>query len=390
MLPYQFLLYSITFFLSGIFIASFQLSFLIISLIVLLFCLILIFLTFFYPEKSKFFICLAGLSFFILAGTSYFLFFKDLDLTPDCPDFLLSARKFMVNSFKRVLPVLESKYLTSLMFGEKYQLSQEFRDLLASAGVAHLVAFSGLHLTISTLLITGVISYFFSPGFSLLITIILISLLLLITGFRATALRAGIMMIAYLLASQVGRKIKPVIIVSLTALIIVLLKPAALTQDLGFQFSFLAVLGLIYIKEPLRRFLKMKNQPGILSWREIFLTTSSALIAVNPLLIIKFNQISLVAIVSNLLILGFVPLTLVLGYLIGFSAILSNHLSIILGWFAYILIKYQISVIQIFGRLNQIIQNSLPFTFFTNFGIVALYCLGVIILIYRNKAHDAL
>jgi competence protein ComEC len=201
------------------------------------------------------------------------------------------------------------------------------------------------------------------------------------TGFEFTAVRAAIMGAAVLLAKLIGRIYDPRNIIVLAALVINLFNPKVLVFDLGFQLSFLAVLGLIYLLPALRKLLKFKEGPGFLAWRENFLMTLSAQLATAPLLMINFGNFSPGALIANILILLAIPLTMILGFLIGFFYFLSYYLALILGWLAALLLNYEIFVIELFAKI------ALPFNPTLNFwGILAYYLILIGLIVWAKKS----
>ena len=136
-----------------------------------------------------------------------------------------------------------------------------------------------------------------------------------------------------LLASQVGRLYSVRNAIVLAAFFMVLVNPRILYFDIGFQLSFLALVGIVYLGPAIQKFFRMKKEEGFLGWRKNFLTTTSAQLGVAPLLIINFNQFSLFALLANILILEVIPPTMFLGFLLGAIGFFSMALATILGWF---------------------------------------------------------
>ena len=101
-------------------------------------------------------------------------------------------------------------------------------------------------------------------------------------------------------------------IIFLSVLLITLFDPKALISDLGFQLSFLAVIGILYLEEYLRRFLKYK----------IFSETISAQLMVLPLIWYKFGEFNLFSFLNNAILVPFIPYLMLLGFISIFLSIL--------------------------------------------------------------------
>ena len=128
--------------------------------------------------------------------------------------------------------------------------------------------------------------------------------------------------------------------------------PKILKFDIGFQLSFLALIGIVYLMPAVKKFFKVNDEKGILDWKENFLTTVSAQLAVISVLIRSFSNFSFISIVANVLILGFIPYTMTLGFILGAIGFISYPLSLVFGWFVHIFLSYEIFVINFFGKIN--------------------------------------
>lgn len=294
--------------------------------------------------------------------------------------FLFRIKHSAVDSFQKVLSPNRAAFLAGLTFGERGDLTKEFKKAMNLSGTSHLVALSGLHLTIISVALATVMRCFFSPVLAFVLTILVIFGFVAMTGFKFSAVRAAIMGFSVLLAKLVGRIYDPRNSIALAAFLITLFNPKALVFDLGFQLSFLAVLGIIYLQPALKKLLKLKENPGFLSWRDNFLMTLSAQISVAPILIINFGNFSPTALIANVLILAVIPLTMALGFLIGFFHFLSYYLALIFGWLVSLLLAYEIFIINFFAKIVLPINPSL------NFWSVSVYYLMLAGIIVWSKA----
>ena len=200
------------------------------------------------------------------------------------------------------------------------------------------------------------------------------------TGFGSSAVRAAIMGFAVLLANLTGRIYDPRNSIALAAFLITLSNPKVLIFDLGFQLSFLAVLGIIYLRPALKRLLKFGDKPGFFAWRENLLMTLSAQLATAPILIVNFGNFSLTAFVANIFILTAIPLTMGLGFLIGLSHFFSYYLALIFGWLASLFLNYEIFIINLFAKIVLPINPSVNF-----WAILVYYSVLVGIIIYAKR-----
>ena len=239
------------------------------------------------------------------------------------------AVKFYKNiySFKNKVRLLinsglsknESDFARAIILGDKRALSDEARENFSKSGLSHIAVISGLHISIIIALLMFFLiwvglnrnSAFYASGFFLFLYIILI-------GAPASATRAGLMGFLLLLSLKIGRLNKIANSLLLAATILLLINPRLLRDDIGFQLSFLAVLGIIYIYPKIKLalekifiFKKLKNNFSIFIINTICVTLSAQIITA-PILLYNFGTVSLIAPISNLLVLWLLPFLIVL------------------------------------------------------------------------------
>jgi competence protein ComEC len=225
--------------------------------------------------------------------------------------YALRFKHILFKEFKKNMPPRESALLISLLTGQKNFLSAETIADFQATGTTHVIAVSGFTLTLIMLGFQIFIPYI-GRRQVLFITFIVALLYIVIAGFAPGVLRAAIMSGLFLLSKTLGRKY--VLLPSLlsTAVLLIFLNPLIVIYDLGFVFAFSSILG-IYFFAPLCKqiFHFLPEHFGV---KEIFASTISAQIATIPITIYYFNQISLVAPLSNLLILPIVGPASAFGY----------------------------------------------------------------------------
>lgn len=295
-------------------------------------------------------------------------------------EFLFGIKNRFIDSFKMVLPQREATFLGGITLGSRGGFSSGFKDAMQLSGTTHLVALSGYNITILAWAVLGVCVYFFRRKISLVITSLIIIGFVLMTGAEASVTRAALMAIIVLLADGIGRPHDVRNVLVATGLFMVLANPRLLTFDIGFQLSFLALLGIIYLKPAISKlFAKFSESPGIFSWRENFLTTLSAQLAVIPLLISKFGVFSLTSFIANILILEFIPITMTLGFLLVFVNLFSYGVSVFVGWITLVPLRFEIGIIELFSKL------SVPVTFNISSLFITFYYLFLIGFITSSR-----
>src|SRR3989339_177864 len=181
----------------------------------------------------------------------------------------------------------------------------------------------------------------------------LVCRLLLEKKLPASGIRAGILATLFLLAEKLGRQGHRERIIVLAGALMLLANPLLLFYDIGFQLSFLAVLGLIYldsfIKNSLLKIARIKNEK-LENFVGMISATLSAQIFTIPIMLYNFGNVSLIAPITNVLILPIVEPLMILGFLSSFVGIFSVTLAMIFFVPCYFLVYYFIKILDIFSQ----------------------------------------
>jgi len=260
--------------------------------------------------------------------------------------------KFKTASRSFISPPQEG-LLEALIFGEEGRISKEWKDKLNFTGTRHIAAVSGMNITIITFLIFALaLSLGFWRNQAIYLTIFLLFLYILMIGAPASAVRAGIMAALFLAAQCFGRLssgLRPVIF---AATFMLAQNPLLLRLDVGFQLSFLAILGMIYLQPAFsgRFFSKIPN-PKVFPIRTTLSATLAAQTFTLPILIYNFGYISLISPITNILIVPFLAPITILIFLFGISAILFWPLGFLLSLPTWPFLTYIVGIIDWFSKL---------------------------------------
>ena len=276
---------------------------------------------------------------------------------------LLNIKDMIVATFNKALPADKAALLSGITLGYRSDFSKELTEQMRLSGTTHLTALSGYNIMVIILAVTAVTGRYFSKNLSFLITAAAVVLFVIMAGAEASIVRAAIMGVIAAVGERLQRLRSADAAVMVTATAMVLFNPRLLVFDLGFQLSFLALLGIIYLKPALQNFFK-SNQPGIWSWRENAFTTAAAQLAVAPLILGTFGTFSLTALFANVLVLEVIPITMALGFIIGGAGFLSQFLAGVAGLPASIFLGYALWVIGVFARFTlPITVTAMPIAF---------------------------
>lgn len=265
---------------------------------------------------------------------------------------LFKLRENIIANFQKTLPPEKAAFLSGITIGERAEFSKELKDKMSASGTTHLVALSGQNITIIVIAISSFFGFFSRRKSVFWLTLLIIIIFVLMTGAETSVVRAAIMGGIILMAKQIGRIHSMRNAIAVAAFIMVLYNPQVLRFDLGFQLSFAALIGIVYLSPTIKKIFKMKEGEGFLGWRENLLTTTSAQLAVLPLILISFGNFSLLSLPANILILEAIPLTMIFGFALGAIGFISLPIAIIFSWFVNLFLIYELSIIDIFSKIS--------------------------------------
>ncbi len=252
---------------------------------------------------------------------------------------LFKFKKFLLARLGRALPEPEASLVAGLTLGARASLGVTATDDLRRAGLLHIVVLSGYNLSIVALVILFLLGRF-SLRLRLSITALTITLFTLMVAAGPASLRALVMALIVLLAQATGRRAEAGRALITAGLFMIIVNPKVLVFDAGFQLSFLATAGLIYLAPQLTKYFRFVKW----SWlREILTTTTSAQLAVLPWFLYRGLAISPLVLPANLLVLPVVPLAMLFGFL---TIIFSPF-----GWIAWLIAHYILAVAHLIAKL---------------------------------------
>jgi len=233
--------------------------------------------------------------------------------------FALHWRAEQIAYYRRILKNKEAFGLAStLILGYRADLSSETLDVYSKTGTIHALSVSGMHVGLIYLIIHWSL-WFLNKKKSLIVIRFLVIVGLvwfytLITGFSASVLRSSIMLTVFLIAKTFHKQSNSYNILAFAAFCLLLYNPFYL-WDVGFQLSFLAVLGLVYLQPKLQYCIDIKSKLLQKLWGLVAISIS-AQTATFTLSIYYFHQFPVYFILSNLFITLPIALLMYMGLLI--------------------------------------------------------------------------
>ena len=294
---------------------------------------------------------------------------------------IYNLRQSISNQINKIWPEPTSAFTNSLLLGYKRAMSEDIKDEFRRAGVSHVIVISGLHVTLIVLLFSKIL---YSTGLNrkqnFYALIFLLAIFIFLSGISASTIRASLMGLIVLLSQNIGRIIQKHLILLYTAILILLINPLLLFYDLGFQLSFLATIGLIYLSPIIQNCLKFL--PEKLNIQSTFVSSCSAIIMTLPLTIYQFKKISILAPFANLLVLPLIPINMLFGFITIILSYISFQLAKYFGFIQYCLTKILFLIVKLISSIK---FSSLIVDNFSIFALILSYLIIIIFFVYAKQ-----
>jgi len=307
--------------------------------------------------------------------------FAEIEVLGRSDSVIDNTRREYAAGMETALPEPLASFGLGLLIGQRSTLPDTVTAQLAAVGLTHIIAVSGYNLTIIMRAVRRLLNKTSKYQITIF-SLILIGLFLLVTGFSASIVRAAIVSGLSLLAWYHGRTFKPLLLIVLAAAITAGWNPLYIWSDIGWYLSFLAFFGVMIVSPLINKRLLGVGEPkafvGILS------ESLCALLLTIPFVLYIFHQISLVALLANLLIVPFVPIAMLLTLIAGLSGMLSPILSGIFAAPAKILLTYILDLAQLLAQIpHALVERELSLA-----AMMFLYGCIFLFMIVTKRATD--
>lgn len=294
-------------------------------------------------------------------------------------------RQSIAARYANVLSSIHASLLMGIVFGIKEDMPEDFMTELQTAGVLHVIAASGMNVTLLAGAISGVVGQVIKRRFSLLITLCILVAYAVLSGLSPSILRASCMAALVCSAQLIGRQYLAWYGLLLTGSCMVLVWPFLLL-DVGFQLSFCATIGIMVASDILVSHTALKELLAKSFIGEDFFSTVSAQLTTLPILLTNFGAYSIVSIFVNALVLWVVPYLMIIGSIAAIVGFFMPLFEKVLLYIAMPLLWYFVTVVHASTKMPLTITvQTIPPTF-----VASYYCCLFALLLgirhfYANK-----
>ncbi len=275
--------------------------------------------------------------------------------------------------YESILPQREAALLEAMLLGNSDNLDDEIRNLYAVAGIVHIIAISGVHISLISLFIFSVLQTFLRKEQCSAITIIILVLYTIFTGGAVATVRATYMSCVVLFGYLLKKQSDIYTSIAFSALTILMVQPLFLF-DIGFLLSYVSIIAVVLVAP---FFSNLFFIPKILI--RLFACSIGVSIVISPITAYFFHWFSLAGILANVVILPFASIIVIVGLMSGFVGLFSLEISQILCGMVFFILKFYEFVCLIAEKLpfSKIVTGKVSIVF-----LIFYYLITILVIYY--------
>lgn len=283
-------------------------------------------------------------------------------------------------AFSRFLSSDQANLLMGIVFGINQGMDRETKTAFQIDGVMHIIAASGMNVTLLAGLLLPLFGRFLRRQQALILTICVLGFYCLVAGLSASIVRATMMASIGYIGLIVGRQRTALLSVYLTGCIMLVITPSNLS-DIGFQLSFAATLGIMLF----RPFIPQFKHPIASFFSEDLSSTIAAQLTTLPILLYYFHSVGLLSVVVNGLVLWMIPLLMMIGSLSALVSFVSISLGGLVALLSLPFLVYFFVVIGLFARISPVVNLSdVPVSLMVGYYLM----LAALVVVFIKKKNE--
>jgi competence protein ComEC len=302
--------------------------------------------------------------------------------------FVFWARQTVINTLQKYIVGNKkvSGIAEALLIGYKEDLDKDVVQAYSNTGVVHIIAISGMHLG---LIYVGLVWLFSRLPFvkrSAITRVILILgclwLFSLITGASASVLRSAVMFTCIIIGKEFYKQASIYNSLAASAFLLLCYNPFLL-WDVGFQLSYFAVVGIVWLQKPIQDLYYTKYKTLQYVWKMCSITIAAQILTL-PICIYYFHQIPTTFLVTNLICVPLSTAILFAEIALVICAVFPP-LALLVGKFIYVLTWCMNALIAFFNKLPFSLIDKIYATALTTWALYGFVFLMAAALLRRNK-----
>ncbi len=304
------------------------------------------------------------------------------------------VREYCISTIDELIGGSEGEYLKGLLIGERSNIPKQVKENFVNAGVAHIIAVSGLNVAYVIIIIWGLLLFIpLKYTYKIFITIACLLFYMELTGNTPSIIRAVIMASIFLISQAAERRPNSYNIISFAALVILVMDPRQLF-DAGFILSFSAIISLVVIYPVLDKWLRHINRYSSLDEKKVhikffkaamvlFTGTFAAQLGTLPITAIMFKKVSIVSLAANLFAIPLSNITLAIGFIMVLVSPISTWLASVFAAANSMLLFIQLWLIEVCASFDLAYVE----TYFVDVLLFVFYYIVLVLLLTITKKN---
>ena len=297
----------------------------------------------------------------------------------------LHWRKKVVKKYQQWLSKDAAALASTLILGYRSQLDQEVIQTYSRTGTIHILSVSGMHLALIYMMLNFMLKFLepypLGKHLKVISIVTLIWTYALITGFSPSVSRAAVMITFFTLGKNYAKNTHPLNILAASGFILLLYNPLYLV-DVGFQLSYLSLIGLFIIVPVLQpHFVTSYKWLNYLI--ELIIVSIAATLSTFPISVYYFHQFPLYFILSNIIIALPASIIMYTGIALGILPLPSNVLTLL----AYSLEKTNLYAHAILYRIEHLPYATIDKIFIQHWHYIILYAIIISLLLINTQRY---
>ena len=248
---------------------------------------------------------------------------------------LYSLKQRFKAVYNTVYDEYDNQLMNSMVLGDKYELEADVKDMYQKSGVSHLLAISGLHISIAGMSVYNMLRKRLNQKISAIVGIVVILSYLIFTGESVSAARAVCMLVMAIIADVRARTYDMLTALSMASVMQIMDNPYIICNT-SYIMSFLAMLGIALVLPVISSadktlvFIKKKNRKNRTLKDEVIYLLCDSLsgcIAIQlmllPALLYVSYETSFISVILNLIVIPLMPVVMISGIVSGLAGIVS-------------------------------------------------------------------
>lgn len=278
--------------------------------------------------------------------------------------------------------------IAAMTLGHKSYISDETRDAYSIAGVSHVLALSGMHLSVIYILLSFL--FLNNRRFALLRETLLVSAIwvyVFLVGMSPSVVRSALMITVYSIVSLTGRDPMSLNVLAFAAMLMLVVNPFCL-YDVGFQLSYVSVAAILIVNRSIGSgiMLKFKQRSFVVRWLlGVAIMSCAAQLATAPLVAYYFGRLPVYFLFTNVV----VSLMVIAILYLSAAAFLSFFVPVVQHYIVVLLLFVTDSLNSFLFSISSLPCSSIDGIHINTIQLIAIYVVIVcIFLLFRILSHD--